>query len=90
MLSRAGGGGGALLPAMSLLAQAIAQAPATRVELLSYRGGVLELRILAPTVEALDTIKQAMASGGASVELQSANPREQQVEGRLQVRLGAA
>ena len=90
VLSRAGGGGGALLPAMSLLAQAVAQAPATRVELLSYRSGVLELRILAPTVEALDAIKQTMASGGASVELQSANPREQQVEGRLQVRLGAA
>jgi hypothetical protein len=31
-----------------------------------------------------------MASGGANVELQSANPRDQQVEGRLQVRLGAA
>jgi general secretion pathway protein L len=90
VLTRAGGGGGALLPAMSLLAQAVAQAPATRVELLSYRSGVLELRILAPTVEALDTIKQTMASGGANVELQSANPREQQVEGRLQVRLGAA
>jgi general secretion pathway protein L len=90
VLNRSGGGGGALLPAMSLLAQAIAQAPATRVELLSYRGGVLELRVLAPTVEALDAIKQTMASGGANVELQSANPRDQQVEGRLQVRLGAA
>jgi general secretion pathway protein L len=90
VMARAGGGGGALLPAMSLLAQAVAQAPATRVELLSYRSGVLELRVLAPTVEALDALKQAMASGGARVELQSANPREQQVEGRLQVRLGAA
>ena len=90
VLSRAGGGGGALLPSMSLLAQAVAQAPTTRVELLSYRSGVLELRILAPTVEALDAIKQTMSRGGASVELQSANPREQQVEGRLQVRLGAA
>ena len=90
MLSRASGGGGALLPSMSLLAQAVAQAPATRVELLSYRSGVLELRVLAPTVEALDAIKQTMSRGGASVELQSANPREQQVEGRLQVRLGAA
>jgi general secretion pathway protein L len=90
VLSRASGGGGALLSSMSLLAQAVAQAPATRVELLSYRSGVLELRILAPTVEALDAIKQTMSRGGASVELQSANPREQQVEGRLQVRLGAA
>jgi len=57
---------------------------------MSYRGGVLELRVLAPNVETLDIIKQTMSREGATVELQSANPREQQIEGRLQVRLGAA
>jgi general secretion pathway protein L len=90
VLSRAGGGQGALLPAVSLLAQAIAQSPATRVEGMNYRAGVLELRLVAPNVEALDGIRQAMSSRGATVELQSTNPRDQQVEGRLQVRLGAA
>jgi general secretion pathway protein L len=90
VLARAGAGNGALLPAMSLLAQAIAQSPATRVEGLSFRAGVLELRVVAPNVETLDGIKQAMSRDGAKVELQSANPRDQVVEGRLQVRLGAA
>ena len=90
VLARAGGGSNALLPAMSLLAQAIAQSPATRVEAISYRAGVLELHLVAPNVEALDGIKQAMSRDGATVELQSANPRDQLVEGRLQVRLGAA
>jgi type II secretion system protein L len=90
VLARAGSGSDALLPAMSLLAQAIAQAPTTRVEGMSYRGGVLELRVLAPNVETLDIIKQTMSREGATVELQSANPRDQQIEGRLQVRLGAA
>ena len=90
VLARAGGGAGALLPAVSLLAQAVAQAPATRVEGMNFRGGVLELRVVAPTVEALDGIRQAMSSRGATVELQSTNPRNQQVEGRLHVRLGAA
>jgi general secretion pathway protein L len=90
VLARAGGGSGALLPAISLLAQAIAQSPATRVQAISFRAGVLELHLLAPSVEALDGIKQAMSRDGATVELQSANPRDQQVEGRLQVRLGAA
>lgn len=90
VLARAGSGSHALLPAMSLLAQAIAQAPTTRVEGMSYRGGVLELRVLAPNVETLDIIKQTMSREGATVELQSANPRDQQIEGRLQVRLGAA
>jgi general secretion pathway protein L len=90
VIARAGAGNDALLPAISLLAQAIAQAPATRVEGMSYRAGVLELRVLAPNVEALDGIKQTMGRDGAKVELQSANPRDQLVEGRLQVRLGAA
>lgn len=90
VIDRAGGGKGALLPALSLLAEAVAQAPATRVEGLNYRSGVLELRVVAPSIEALDGIKQTMSQRGAQVELQSANPREQSVEGRLQVRLGAA
>ncbi|HEX6570744.1 MAG TPA: type II secretion system protein GspL [Steroidobacteraceae bacterium] len=90
VLARAGGGAGALLPAVSLLAQAVAQSPATRIEGMNYRGGVLELRVVAPTIETLDGIRQTMSSRGATVELQSTNPRDQQVEGRLHVRLGAA
>jgi general secretion pathway protein L len=90
VLARAGGGSGALLPAISLLAEAVARAPDTRVEGLNYRRGVLELRLVAPNIESLDGIKQALARDGATVELQSANPRDKLVEGRLQVRLGAA
>ena len=90
VLARAGGGQGALLPAVSLLAHAISQTPSARVQGMNYRGGVLELRVLAPSIEALDGIRQAMSSRGANVELQSTNPRDQQVEGRLHVRLGAA
>jgi general secretion pathway protein L len=90
VLARAGGGQGTLLPAISLLAQAVAQAPATRIEGMSFRAGVLELRVVAPNIETLDGIRQAMGSRGATVELQSTNPRDQQVEGRLHVRMGAA
>lgn len=90
VLARAGGGQNALLPAVSLLAQAVAQTPATRVEGLNYRAGVLELRLVAPNIEALDSIRKAMSSRGAQVDLQSTNPRDKFVEGRLQVRLGAA
>jgi hypothetical protein len=75
---------------VSLLAQAVAQSPATRIEGMNYRGGVLELRVVAPTIETLDGIRQTLSSRGATVELQSTNPRDQQVEGRLHVRLGAA
>ena len=84
------GSAGALLPSISTLAQAMARAPAARIEALSYRGDALELRVIAPTVEALDAIKQAMIQGGVSAELQSATPRGQTVEGRLQLRLERA
>jgi len=90
VLRRAGGGKGALLPAVSLLAQAVARSPAAHVEAISYRGDALELRVVAPTVEALDGIKQAMSRSGVAVQLVSATPRGQVVEGRLQMKLGTA
>jgi general secretion pathway protein L len=90
VLRQRGGGNAALLPAVSLLAQAMARAPAARVEALNFRGDAVELRLVAPTVEALDGIKQAMTRDGVRVELQSATPRGGVIEGRLQVKLGAA
>ncbi|HVN41135.1 MAG TPA: type II secretion system protein GspL, partial [Steroidobacteraceae bacterium] len=90
VLKRAGGGTGALLPAVSNLAQAIARSPSSRVEALSFRGNALELRVVAPNVEALDGIKQAMSQGGLDVQLQSATPRGSVVEGHLAMKLGAA
>jgi general secretion pathway protein L len=85
---RAAGGG--LLPVVSALAEAMAQAPSARIEAMSFRGNALELRLTAPTVESLDGIKQTMNRDGMTAELQSATPRDGVVEGRLQVRLGQA
>jgi general secretion pathway protein L len=82
--------GGGLLPVMSALAEAMAQAPSARIEAMSFRGNALELRLTAPTVESLDGIKQIMNRDGMTAELQSATPRGGVVEGRLQVRLGQA
>jgi len=85
-----GGASGTLLPALSHLAKAVAQSPGGHVESMSYRGDALDLRLVAPTVEALDSIKQAMGREGSNVELQSATPRGKEVEGRMQIKLGAA
>ena len=63
-LGSAGGAGDGLLAAMSALAQAMAQAPAARIEAVSFRGNALELRLTAPTVESLDGIKQGMSRDG--------------------------
>jgi general secretion pathway protein L len=90
MLGSGGAKQDALLPAVAALAAAVSQTPQTKVESMSFRGNALELRLTAPTVEALDSIKQALSQGGLSAELQSATPRGQTFEGRLQVRLGKA
>jgi len=89
-LGSAGAAGGGLLSAMSALAQAMAQAPAARIESVSYRGDTLELNLTAPTVESLDGIKQGITRVGMSAEILSATPRGAVVAGRLQVRLGQA
>lgn len=89
-LGSLGAGGGGLLPVMSALAEAMAQAPSARIEAMSFRGNALELRLTAPTVESLDGIKQTMTRDGMTAELQSATPRGGVFEGRLQVRLGQA
>jgi type II secretion system protein L len=90
VLRTQGASAAGLLPALSVLAQAMTQAPSARIEAMSFRGNALELRLTAPTIEALDGIKQAVTRDGISAEIQSATPRGAVVEGRLQVRLGQA
>lgn len=90
VLSQGRAAGSGLLPALTVIAQALAQTPSGKLESISYRGDGMDLRMTAPTVEAIDAVKQRMSQSGIAVELQSATPRGDVVEGRLQVRWGAA
>jgi len=83
-------GGGGLLPAMSVIAQAMAQAPEARLRSVSFRNNVIEINLTAPSIESLDGIKQGMNRDGITAEIQSANPNGPVVDGRLQLRLGPA
>ena len=89
-LGGGGSAGGGLLPAMSVIAQAMAQAPAARLRSVSFRNNVIELNLTAPSIESLDGIKQGMNRDGITAEIQSANPNGPVVDGRLQLRLGPA
>ncbi|MFN8604458.1 MAG: type II secretion system protein GspL [Candidatus Binatia bacterium] len=84
-----GGAGGpsALLPTLSALSHAVAGSPQSRVQAITCRAGVVDLRLTAPSVGALDAIKQSLQSAGLNAEIQSATPRAGTVEGRLVVRL---
>jgi type II secretory pathway component PulL len=90
VLNQGRSGGSGLLPTLTVIAQALAETPNGKLESISYRGDGMDLRMTAPTVEAIDAVKQRMSQYGIAVELQSATPRGDVVEGRLQVRWGAA
>jgi general secretion pathway protein L len=83
-----GGGRAALLPVLSALSKALAGTPQARVQTISCRGEVVDVRLTAPSVGSLDAVKQAMSGVGMDAQLQSATPRGAMVEGRLVVRVG--
>jgi general secretion pathway protein L len=67
--------------------QAIAEHrdPASAITALSFRNGVMDLRIVAPSVPALDEFVQRMGDSGLEARIQSVNPGEDGVESQLQV-----
>lgn len=81
---------GGFMGALDTLSAALQQAPGTRLEALSYRQNTTDLRLIAPDVGALDHIRQAAAARGATADIQSANPRENKIEGRMQLRTTGA
>lgn len=81
---RGGTPSGGMLATVGTLAEAVTQVPGTTVEALSYRNGTTDLRVLAPSVDALDKIRSFATERGMSAVIQSANPRDKQHEGRLQ------
>jgi general secretion pathway protein L len=81
---RGGTPSGGMLATIGTLSEAISQVPDTNVEALSYRAGTTDLRVLAPSVDALDRIRSYASERGMSAVIQSANPRDKKHEGRLQ------
>lgn len=79
-----------MMVALATLGEALAQTPDANLEALSYRNNITDLRVLAPSVDALDRIRQVAAERGVSAEIQSANPRESKFEGRLQIKTSGA
>lgn len=85
----AGGSATEFLDTLMVVAGAVAGKDKTdaRLETINYRSGVMELRVTAPNVEALDSIqKEIVKSGSLEAEIQSANPEGDKVRGRIQVR----
>ena len=70
----------------ALFAFTAAGDPDSRVEAMSFRSGVMDLRVHAPSVAVLDALARNLtAAGEFEVSIQAANPTESGIEGRLQI-----
>lgn len=83
----AGSGDSFFLEALAALSTATQGQGAGQLDSIGFRNGVLDLKIIVPSVEVLDRIRQNMeGAGDFDVQLESANPSGNQVEGRIQLR----
>jgi general secretion pathway protein L len=87
---RGGGPVGGIMTTLGTLGEALAQAPGTNLEALSYRDETTDLRVLAPTVDALAKIQHVAAERGIAATIQSSVPRDSKFEGRLQFKKSGA
>jgi len=75
------------LPSLRELGAAIAANSEAHIEAISYRAGVIDLRLTAPDVATLDNIQKAVsASGEFQASIQSTDQVADKISGRIQIR----
>ncbi|MBT8089462.1 MAG: type II secretion system protein GspL [Gammaproteobacteria bacterium] len=75
------------LPSLRQLSDAMAQNSNARIETISYRAGVIDVRITSPDVATLDKIQKSVsASGQFQASIQSTDQVADQISSRLQIR----
>jgi len=75
------------LPSLRELSTAIAQNSSAVVEAISYRAGVVDVRITAPDVATLDNIQKAISSSGLfQASIQSTDQVADRINSRIQIR----
>ena len=74
------------LEALEAVGSALGNNAGIRLEAVSYRAGVLDLKLMAPNVESLEQLRQAVGRDGRyTATIQQADPRGEGVEGRIQL-----
>ena len=83
-----GGPDNGFLDALNAVARSMNGIETAQIEAISYRTGVMDLRINSDGVETLDRIQKGVSENdGLAAEIQSANADGERVLGRLQVKL---
>lgn len=79
------------LPSLKQLSAAVGNNSAVKIEAISYRAGVVDVRLTAPDIPTLDKIVQAVGdSGRFTASMQSADRDGEQVNSRIQIREAGA
>ncbi|HZX24366.1 MAG TPA: type II secretion system protein GspL [Woeseiaceae bacterium] len=91
-LARLGQGGGTeqtprqFLATLESISAAMNQTSGTRIEAISYRDGVMDIRLTAPDVATLDRLRKLVDQGGRfTARIQSTDQQEGSVRSRLQI-----
>jgi len=84
------GGGGALLPALSAIANARTAAPSANIEGITFRDGTVDLRITAPDAASLDAIGQQLRAARWQADILGGSANGDSYRGRLQVKKAGA
>ena len=75
--------------ALDAFATAYAANSEVQMETMSYRSGVIIMQLKAPSVETLNKLRQSFvtaARGQFSAEILSANPTDDAIQGRMQIK----
>ena len=88
--SRTGSGGGessVFLQSLEQLGAAMQANATASIQAISYRGGVIDIRLTAPSVSVLDDIQRRIDQGGSfEAEIQSTDQDDDKVNSRIQIR----
>jgi general secretion pathway protein L len=83
---KSGAGPEFFLRAMKILSEAVAVAPKTEIDALSYREDSLDMKVTAPSLATLSQLSQFIGKQGLTAEIQSSTPVAAGVEAHIQVR----
>jgi general secretion pathway protein L len=79
--------GNGLMTGLDTLASVLSQTPDMQLDALAFRNDSIDLRLMAPSVDALEKIRQQAQARNMTAEIQSANPKDSKIDGRVQLKL---
>ena len=85
-IHKSGAGPAYFLRTLKVLSDAMAAAPKTDIDSLSYRGESLDMKVSAPSLAELSQLSQFINKQGMTAEIQSSTPVANGVEAHIQLR----